>query len=225
MLALHQDPVTQLSQSNTPDNHNPSIIAIPGSNGPIYAICWLLDFTGEGLSTTTRVCYTSGNNTSLNYVGSLPQSCSLNVSDDNSVSYFVWSQGSAPWSDYVVSTSNLGSAIALNSTGDGMQLANGSGKSNMYEISYLSSGSAPYAISPAIGLGSVGSLQSTAPDHLSDSSRTVAGAPVQAFDSRGVVIGNDSASLQYLFGDITVDGKSVPFVTIPDTFKSRFLER
>ena len=225
VLALHQDPVTQLSQSNTPDNHNPSIIAIPGSNGPTYAICWLLDFTGEGLSTTTRVCYTSGNNTSLNYVGSLPQSCSLNVSDDNSVSYFVWSQGSAPWSDYVVSTSNLGSAIALNSTGDGMQLANGSGKSNMYEISYLSSGSAPYAISPAIGLGSVGSLQSTAPDHLSDSSRTVAGAPVQAFDSRGVVIGNDSASLQYLFGDITVDGKSVPFVTIPDTFKSRFLER
>ena len=104
-----------------------------------------------------------------------------------------------------------------------MQLANGSGKSNMYEISYLSSGSAPYAISPAIGLGSVGSLQSTAPDHLSDSSRTVAGAPVQAFDSRGVVIGNDSASLQYLFGDITVDGRSVPFVTIPDTFKSRNL--
>ncbi len=223
VLALHQDPVTQLSQSNTPDNHNPSIIAIPGSNGPTYAICWLLDFTGEGLSTTTRVCYKSGNNTSLNYVGSLPQSCSLNVSDDNSVSYFVWSQGSAPWSDYVVSTSNPGSAIALNSTGDGMQLSNGSGKSNMYEISYLSSGSAPYAISPAIGLGSVGSLQSTAPDHLSDSSRTVAGAPVQAFDSRGVVIGNDSASLQYLFGDITVDGKSVPFVTIPDTFKSRNL--
>lgn len=223
VLALHQDPVTQLSQSNTPDNHNPSIIAIPGSNGPTYAICWLLDFTGEGLSTTTRVCYTSGNNTSLNYVGSLPQSCSLNVSDDNSVSYFVWSQGSAPWSDYVVSTSNLGSAIALNSTGDGMQLSNGSGKSNMYEISYLSSGSAPYAISPAIGLGSVGGLQSTAPAHLSDSSRTVAGAPVQAFDSRGVVIGNDSASLQYLFGDITVDGKSVPFVTIPDTFKSRNL--
>ena len=223
VLALHQDPVTQLSQSNTPDNHNPSIIAIPGSNGPTYAVCWLLDFTGEGLSTTTRVCYTSGNNTSLNYVGSLPQSCSLNVSDDNSVSYFVWSQGSAPWSDYVVSTSNLGSAIALNSTGDGMQLSNGSGKSNMYEISYLSSGSAPYAISPAIGLGSVGGLQSTAPAHLSDSSRTVAGAPVQAFDSRGVVIGNDSASLQYLFGDITVDGKSVPFVTIPDTFKSRNL--
>jgi hypothetical protein len=200
---------TQLSYSNTPDNYHPSIIGIPGSGGPTFAVCWLLDFTGYGNPATMRVAYLNGGSSTLYYYGYDPQSCSINLSDDNSSSYFVWSQiQNNAWSNQVVSSANLGYIGTLGSTGSDVQLANGLGKGNMYATSYYTS-AAPYYFSAPVSLNSVNGLQKT--------------TPVQVSNSRGVMLGNDKAKLYYSLGGLTVDGNNIPFVSIPDSFKSKNL--
>jgi hypothetical protein len=205
-----QSTPTQISYSNTPSNYHPSVIGIPGSANPTYAICWLTDFTGYGNPASMRVTYTNGNSSSLSYYGYDPLSCSLNISDDNSVSYFVWGQYQSSYSDQVVSTANLGSIITLSSSGKDIQLSNGQNKNTMYATSYYNTSSAPYYFSAPIGLGSVSGLQKT-------------GAPLLVSNSRGMILGNDKAQLLYLFGGITVDGNNVSFVSIPDSFRSKNL--
>ncbi len=200
----------QLSTSSTPSNYQPSIIGVPTSSNPTYAICWLTDFTGYGNPASMRVTYTSGNYPSLTYYGYNPQSCSLNIADDNSVSYFVWSQYQSSYSDQVVSTANLGSIIPLSSSGTAAQLSNGQNKSSMYTTSYYNTSSPPYYFSAPIGLGSVGGLQ-----------KTEASALVS--NSRGIILGNGNAQVLYLFGGINIDGNNISFVTIPDSFKSKNL--
>ncbi len=225
LVEAYQSAVTQLSQSTVVANYQPSTIGLltSSSDSNYYAISWLLDYTGYGNPSSVKLCYKNGGSSTLYTYGYDPQSCSINLSNNNSGSYFVWSQvSSGTWSNEVVSAANLGSTETLGSTGQNVQLSNGAGKSNMYETSFYPF-TAPYYFSTPIGLGNVTGLQNTAPAQPSNKSQDVLQTIIaaQTFNSRGVVLGSDSAQLLYLFGDIMVDGNNVPFVTIPDTFKSK----
>jgi len=161
-----------------------------------------------------KVAYIQGGTSTISQVGYQPKSCSLNLSDDNNNSYVVWSQinSSSAWENWVAPATNFGNTIQLSNTGQAVQLSNGQGKANMFGTSYVNNGGLPYHFNVPIGLGSsgLGGLQKT--------------TPAQVFNSRGISLGNDTAQVLYLFGDVVVDGAAVPFVSIPDTFNSKKLD-
>lgn len=198
-----QNSPTQLSSSTVLNNYHPSIIGLPTN---VWAISWIQDFTGYGNPSSVYLAYRNGATSTMWSYGSNPQSCTINISNDNLGAYFAWSQvWNGVWSSKVVNIGNVNFVGTIGGSGQDIQLSNGLGKINMYENSFYRS-TAPYYFSPAISLNNVSGLSLVSPGTTSN--------------TRGIYVGDDNAQLLYSIGDITVDGTNVPFVSIPDTFKS-----
>ena len=126
-------------------NYKPSMVQMPDSS---IRVCWIRDLYGGGSYTPNYVnaVYWSSKAPSVyTYSGNMVNSVSLNIKDSSSSTYYTYAQNTnnTTWQNYV---SNGSSVNALSTTGQYVQLSNGSATSSMSVASFYPS-SLPYYFS------------------------------------------------------------------------------
>jgi hypothetical protein len=182
-----------VSTSLYSSNHNPSIVILPDAS---VRVCWIGD-NGNGDWMTTNSLERDPSSSTIYQKGAGVKSVSMNRMNNTSNYCYAWSQNiNGSRSNNAVSSSNLLQSKTLNTTGQDIQLCNGSASTNMVVSSYYPF-TLPYYFQTSNSLGSAG---------LSKTSS------ISGSFSRGVVIENNGAGLYYSLGQITVDGVPVNFI-------------
>jgi hypothetical protein len=196
------------SPSSFPVNYKPSIVAGPDP-GAYVRLCWIRDLSagaGDPYSVNVVTWYENSIN-QYNIYGLNTKSVSLNLRG-NTNPYFAWSEyWNGSWTNKV---SNGSTFLPINTTGKDVQLTNGFLKPiqgnpyvklNWTFVSSFSTLALPYVFQTSPALAS----------YLSK------GATVQQGYGRGVGISHGDLHLQYIFGNIMVDKRSIEFVPAPDS--------
>ncbi len=187
------------------DDYDPSITQMSDNS---VRLAWITDQGGQPQPQFINVAYWNSNNPSTyGTFDNGPTSVSMNsTTDGNGV--FAWS----------VSNYNRASdgsyTITLSTTGSAVQICNADTKSDMYVSSYYTSSSPYYFVTS----GNMGNLQKTM---LAQTPHDVELGvnPTQVTYGRGLTLSKGALKFRYSIGDLTVDGNSIEFVSLPDSVK------
>ena len=176
-------------------NYRPSIVGMPDGSAKV---CWMGDYSGDG--STVNTIYRDLNSNTFSSTGYNVRSTSLNLSDDNTACYVSWSTnyGGSAWSNSFADVSNPYNTKTLNTSGQDIQLSNGSGKDSMYVSSFYPF-NVPYYFQTSNNLGS---FPKENPNSISS--------------GKGIVVVKDGAQFSYSLGDITADNKKINFIKSTD---------
>jgi len=156
----------------------------------------------HGQMMTTNTLERDPTSPTIYQVGAGTTSVSMNRIDNGSRYFYAFGQNqNGTRSNVGVSGINISQSRVLNTTGQDIQLCNGSDSSKMVVSSYYPF-TLPYYFQTSNSLGSVGL------------SKTVSGSGSY---SRGIVIENNGAGIYYSLGHMTVDGKPINFIQMKET--------
>jgi len=176
-------------------NYKPSMVEMPNGD---CRVCWIRDLYGMGSLTPqyVNVVYLSSLWASaVNIYGNMANSVSLNIKDATSNTYFAYAQkyNNSTWQNLA---SNGSSTISLSTTGQHIQLSNGSSSSAMYASSFYPS-SFPYYFQTT---GSLGGLAKSSGDEYTY--------------GRGIAL--NGLGFFYSLKSLTVDKSNIRFAEIPE---------
>jgi hypothetical protein len=178
-------------------NYKPSMVEMPNGD---CRVCWIRDLYGMGSVTPqyVNVVYLSSLWASaVNIYGNMANSVSINIINDSSKTRFAYAQktNNSTWQNFA---SNGSSIISLNTTGENIQLSNGSSSGGMYASSFKSL-ALPYYFQTSNPLGS---LQKSSSNQITY--------------GRGAVLTKGDAQFSYSLKSLTVDNTNIKFTDIPE---------
>jgi hypothetical protein len=181
-----------ISNSSFSKNYKPSIVALP--DGTLQC-CWIGDVDGSGTWMNVSALEREVGTTTIRRYGAGTKSVSMNSINNASNYYFAYSQyvNNSTWSNSFVNGNILSQIKSLTTTGQDIQLCNGSASMNMVVSSYY-----PFTLPYYFQTANLGGL---AKSEISTSGR-----------GRGVAVEKGNTGFYYSIGDLTIDGTAIDFV-------------
>ncbi|MFZ0453345.1 MAG: T9SS type A sorting domain-containing protein, partial [Ignavibacteriaceae bacterium] len=179
-------------------NHSPSIIA--GTDG--YArICW----SGQYLpGWNSYVVFRGSNNSRFWYFGTNIRTPQLTFTNDYLHYFVIWNEIYGNYTKFT-DNSTLRDIYDLNTTGQAVQLSNGSDVNSMYASVYNNQ-TQPYFFKRSPSIGSVYGLHKS-------------GIASNISIGRGASIVKDSTGFFFILKNITVNNQGIDFIKVADTTK------
>jgi hypothetical protein len=192
-------PLIVISSATGVLNYKPSMVQMPDCN---IRVCWIRSLNGDSVHSpfsVNVVYWNSATPSQYSIYGWLPQSVSINVSDDNAKTFYAFGQYSncTTWENYI---GNGTSYVKLNTAGRDVQLSNGpsSGGSTSMYISSFYPFTTPYYFKNAGAIGT--QLQKSSSDQITY--------------GRGATLVKGDLQFYYSLKSLTVDNTNIKFTGI-----------
>jgi len=183
-----------ISASTGAVNQKPSMVQMPDGN---IKVCWIRNVTTQYVIPyyINAVYYNSANSQYI-YSGIFARNVSINTSNNNAKTLFAWSQDLSGWENYI---SNGVTNIKLNTTGQDVQVCNGTDAGTNMLVSSFNRLSAPYYFK---NTGNIGGSLSKAGSNINY--------------GRGLALNKDDMQFSYTIKSLSVAGTNIRFVEIPE---------